>query len=46
MRGQFDLMDMSVFLTVNVRIDCKKDITYNLTEHEQWFSAKVNRTSS
>jgi len=24
MRGKFDLMDMSVFLTVSVRIDCKK----------------------
>lgn len=47
MRGKFDLMDMCVDLTVTIRLDCKKrDITHNLTEHEQWFSAKVNRTSS
>jgi len=24
MRGKFDLMDMSVYLTVTVRIDCTK----------------------
>lgn len=50
MRGKFDLMDMSVYLTVTVRIDCtKKDITPRkrniLTEHEQWFSTEVNRIS-
>ena len=46
MRGKFDLMDMSVYLTVTIRLDCnKRDITHNLTEHEQWFSAEVNRIS-
>ena len=27
MRGKFDLMDMSVYLTVTVRIDCTNNIT-------------------
>ena len=50
MRGKFDLMDMSVYLTVTVRIDCTKRHKTKkrniLTEHEQWFSAEVNRISS
>ncbi len=37
MRGKFDLMDMSVYLTVTVRIDCTKK-----TEHQENQTSLLN----